>query len=49
MNTWIAVKDKKNCLIGWFANKIEAYSFIKRNDPKGLKGFYVKKSINNPG
>ena len=47
MNMWVAVKDKKNYLIEWFADNIEAYSFIKRNDPKGIKGFYVvKKEVN---
>jgi hypothetical protein len=38
------VRDKEKNPIGYFNNSLDAESFIERNDPKGIKGFYVVKN-----
>jgi hypothetical protein len=44
MSHLVAVRDKGNYLIGWITDNVEANSYIKRNDPKGTKGFHLVKT-----
>lgn len=39
----VIVRDKNRVVIGWFENNTIAISFIERNDPKGIKRFYISK------